>query len=233
MTGYTRANIRALVEALVPRTPELEQTHGPESVPGSRDIDLDSYVIESLNGYQEHHLGPLSTLLRKLGIRNYPYAVLVALLLDVVALELVIRRENDQPMVKRSLTTPFARLDPQDRLRAIALLETGALDTLATRVERWVPMVGTVRFLALGVNAFPLLGYYSEWATADPEQNQAWQQTGYPGPADGHSEHMGYEVETFTDDWDGDTDHASYEQWDPDQFESWPPDDFGDVGGAQ
>jgi hypothetical protein len=231
MLGYTRTNVRALVTAVIPRTPELAETHGEEHVPGGRDVDLTEYVVESFNGYQEHHLGALSTLLRRLGVRNYPYAVVVSLLLDVVALELLVRRDNEHPVEWRSLAGPFARLAPRDRLRALTLLETGALDTLAGLADDRLPVLGTVRFLALGVNAFPLLGYYSEWAGRDPASNPGWRQAGYPGPAEGYSEHMGYEVETFTDEWDPEelADGNPARRFSPERFEEWPPEDFGAV----
>jgi hypothetical protein len=232
MFGYTRSNVRALVEAILPRTPELADRHGEAIVPGGRDVGLEEYVIESFNSYQELHLGPLTPLARRLGVRNYPYAVIVALLLDVVALELLVRRGNERPVRKATLASPFARLEPRDRLRALALLETGALDSLAGRVEHRLPVVGTVRFLALGVNAFPLLGYYSEWPGETPASNPGWRQCGYPGPAEGYSEHMGYEVESFSefepDEWDPET--LDTGDWDPDSFEEWPPDSFADVG---
>ena len=234
MIGYTHTNVQALVEAVVPRTPELAESHGPEHVPGGRDIGLTEYVVESFNGYQEHHLGALSVLLRRLGVRNYPYAVVVALLLDVVALELLVRGGNEQAVQRWSLAGPFARLAPRDRLRALDLLETGTLDRLAGLADDRLPVLGTVRFLALGVNAFPLLGYYSEWAGESPASNPGWQQAGYPGPAEGYSEHMGYEVEQFTDDWDpGVTDQSAVRQFSPERFEKWPPDDVGSaVDGA-
>jgi hypothetical protein len=203
VTGYTRQNIRSLVDAVIPRTPELAESHGPEHVPGGLDVGIDDYVIESFNSYQEHHLGPLSTVLRALGVRNYPYAVLVALLLDVVAIELLVRGNNEDSVALVSTAPPFRRLSRRDRLRAIELLETGALDTLATKTDDRLPVVGTVRFLALGVNTFPLLGYYSEWPGDTVETNPGWQQTDYPGPAEGYSEHMGYEIDEF-DEWDED-----------------------------
>jgi hypothetical protein len=231
MTGYTHTNVGALVEAAIPRTPELAASHGEEHVPGGRDVDLTEYVVESFDSYQEHHLGPLSTLLRSVGVRNYPYAVLVAVLLDVVALELLLRRGNEQPVEWRSLAGPFARLAARDRLRALDLLENGALDSLAGLADDSLPVLGTVRFLALGVNAFPLLGYYSEWPGEEPGSNPGWRQAGYPGPAEGYSEHMGYEVEQFDDEWDAeafDGDHPA-RRWSPERFEQWPPEDFGGV----
>jgi hypothetical protein len=203
VTGYTRQNIRHLVDAVIPRTPELAASHGPEHVPGGLDVGVDDYVIESFNSYQEHHLGVLSTVLRALGVRNYPYAALVALLLDVVAVELLVRGDNEESVPVASTASPFARLSRRDRLRALELLETGALDTLASKTDDRLPVLGTVRFLALGVNTFPLLGYYSEWPGETPETNPGWQQTDYPGPREGYSEHMGYEIDEF-DEWDED-----------------------------
>ena len=203
MGGYRRATLGALVDALLPRTPELAATLGPEHVTGGTDVGLAEYLVEAFDGYQEHHLGPLSTLLRRFGVRNYPYSLLVALLLDVVAVELLVRGDNEESVEWWSLATPFARLGRTDRLRAIELLEEGALDSLATRTEHRLPVLGTVRFLALGATTFPLLGYYSEWPGSTAVANPAWQQVGYPGPQDGFAAHRGYEVEEF-DEWDWD-----------------------------
>lgn len=200
MSGYyTKRNVRAVVEALVPRTPEMAATHGPAYVPGGRDIALEEFVIESFNSYQEHHHGRLSKLLRRVGIRNYPYAVFVAVLLDLVALELVCRRRNRAPVTVRAspLVGPFRRLSETDRLRAISLLEDGVLGQLADRFGDRFPHLGTVRFLAMGLNTFPLLGYYSEWSADADGEVQGWNQTGYPGPADGYTAHRGYEVTRF------------------------------------
>lgn len=228
MIGYTRSNIEALCAAIVPRTPELAQSHGPEHVPGADDVDLADYVIESFDAYQEHHLGPLSVPLRKVGIDTYPFSIIIALLLDFVAIELLVRGGAQERVDRWSLSGPFARLGPEDRLRALELLEDGVLAGLASRLVGPVPMVGAVRFLALGVNAFPLLGYYSEWPGKDPETNPGWAQCDYPGPAPGYSEHMGYAVESFTDDWaEGETASLSgTEPWMPTQYESWPPAEF-------
>lgn len=198
MCGYTRRRFRAVVEALVPRTPELESSHGQAYVPGGRDVALEEYVMEAFDNYQEHHLGRPSTLLRLLGVRNYPYAVVVAALLDVVAVELLVRRRNHEA-VDRSPSPrvgPFERLSPTDRLRAIELLEEGILGTLADRFGDRIPHLGMVRFLAMGLNTFPLLGYYSEWSV-DDGMVQGWEQTGYPGAAAGYTAHCGYEIERF------------------------------------
>lgn len=200
MAGYyTTRNFRAVVDALLPRTPEMAATHGPEYVPGGRDVALETFVIEAFDSYQEHHHGRLSTVLRRLGVRNYPYAVLVAVLLDLVALELVCRRRNRDPVSvwASPIAGPFRRLSEQDRLRAISLLEDGVLGTLADRFGDRLPHLGTVRFLAMGLNTFPLLGYYSEWSVDDDGEVQGWRQTGYPGPADGYTAHRGYEVTEF------------------------------------
>jgi hypothetical protein len=165
----------------------------------------------------------------RLGVRNYP-----CVLLDVVAVELPLRRGNERGVALLSPAGPFARLAPQDRLRAVELLETGALDSPATRFEDRLPVLRTVRFLAMGLNAFPLLGYYSEWAGETQRANPAWRQTGYPGPAEGYSGHMGYEVESFNDDWDPDEFDGEdpADRWAPGQFDEWPPEDFAGVGSA-
>lgn len=198
MTSYTRRNFRAVVEALVPRTPALESSHGEAYVPGGPEVALEEYVVEAFDEYQEHHHGYVSVLLRRLGVRNYPYAIVVAFLLDLVAVELLLRRRNrDRVSCTPGLSGPFARLSETDRLRAIDLLENGAFGTLTDRFGHRVPHLGMVQFLAMGLNTFPMLGYYSEWSADGDGAVQGWSQTGYPGPAAGYTAHHGYEVEAF------------------------------------
>lgn len=197
MLGYTRHTLRAVVDALVPRTPELASSHGPEYVAGGVDVGLEEYLVEAFNGYQEHHHGRVSRLLKRFGVQNYPYATLVAILLDLMAVELLLRRDNEDPVPVATAKGPFARLSAKDRLRAIDLLETGTLGQLAERYEETLPHLGTVRFLALGINTFPLLGYYSEWGMQPDGSVPGWEQTGYPGPRDGFAAHRGYEIEEF------------------------------------
>ena len=124
MGGYRRATLGALVDALLPRTPELAATLGPEHVTGGTDVGLAEYLVEAFDGYQEHHLGPLSTLLRRFGVRNYPYSLLVALLLDVVAVELLVPESETQAQdaardagFERAGTGPQFEGEPTTRYR--------------------------------------------------------------------------------------------------------------------
>ena len=50
--NYTRGTFAALVDALVPETPELE-TRGPEHVPGGLAVGLEEAVIERVNNFVE------------------------------------------------------------------------------------------------------------------------------------------------------------------------------------
>lgn len=50
---HTADTYRAIVDAIVPRTPELEDELGPEHVPGGLDIELEKFLIWDFNHFQE------------------------------------------------------------------------------------------------------------------------------------------------------------------------------------
>ncbi|QLD90057.1 hypothetical protein HWV07_13845 [Natronomonas salina] len=50
---HTRDTYRAIVDAIVPRTPELEDELGPEHVPGGLDVELEKFLIWDFNHFQE------------------------------------------------------------------------------------------------------------------------------------------------------------------------------------
>ncbi|MFC6962438.1 hypothetical protein [Halocatena marina] len=58
---HTRDTYRAIVDAVVPRTPELEDELGPEHVPGGLDIELEKFIIWDFNHFQEIRLETLKT----------------------------------------------------------------------------------------------------------------------------------------------------------------------------
>lgn len=218
MIGYTRTTIRAVADAVIPRTPELEESLGAEHVPGAVDVDLESYLADAYDNFHEIHAGRLTAVFRRFGLRNYPYTLVTAILLDFAALELLLRRRNEETLRRREAIGfggPFSALSRRDRLRAIALLEhDGIVPYLDERFGDRTTLFGSIRFLATSLNIFPVFGYYSEWSGYDPEREgsgdesdseshpttedvQGWRQTGYPGPVEGHAALRGYEVEEF------------------------------------
>jgi hypothetical protein len=50
---HTLATYRSIVDAIIPRTPELEDELGPEHVPGGLDIELEKFLIWDFNHFQE------------------------------------------------------------------------------------------------------------------------------------------------------------------------------------
>jgi hypothetical protein len=58
---HTRDTYRAIVDAIVPRTPQLEAELGPEHVPGGLDVELEKFLIWDFNHFQEIRLETLRT----------------------------------------------------------------------------------------------------------------------------------------------------------------------------
>jgi hypothetical protein len=50
---HTRDTYRSIVDAVVPRTPQLEEELGPEHVPGGLEIELEKFIIWDFNHFQE------------------------------------------------------------------------------------------------------------------------------------------------------------------------------------
>lgn len=188
--SYARGTIAALVDAVVPETPGAAD----EQVPGALAIDLDETVTTAFNELQEAPEGPI----RSLGYETMPFAPVLALLLDIGALELILRRQREESL--RSPKTayaggPFSRLGPEDRMRAVRLLEAdGVFPALDERYEN--APIGIVAYLLQGALFITMMAAYSDLGD-DTESPQGWAQADYPGPADGYAVHMGYEVETF------------------------------------
>lgn len=204
--GLKRATFAALADAVVPATPALAGERGEEHRPGGLEADLDDELVAAFDSLQEVHGGPLA----RLGYDAYPYSLVVAVLLEVVAVELVLRGRAREGLGRRRevpTRTPFSALSRRDRLRAVRLLEAdGVLPWLDARFGDRLPHLGFPAYLAQALNTLPQLAYYSEWCadgTPDsPAEVQSWRQTGYSGPADGYRDHRGYEVRAFEeDDW--------------------------------
>jgi len=216
LNRYARGNFRALAEAVVPETPDLAERLGEEHRVGAAGVGMGEYLVDTFNHFQEMHLGTLGSVLERFGLEldHVPAAPLMALLLDVVSLELCLRGRCRHP-VEASWTSPrlgglFRDLHPRDRLRVLSLLEH---DSLLKRsldaIRGYLPGVGVLEFMATAMGAFPVLTYYSDWSRLDPDAYGleegadgdgvpiGWRQADYPGPAPGYADFRGYEVEAF------------------------------------
>jgi hypothetical protein len=58
---HTRDTYRSIVDAIIPRTPELEDELGGEHVPGGLDVELEKFLIWDFNHFQEVRLETLQT----------------------------------------------------------------------------------------------------------------------------------------------------------------------------
>lgn len=194
--NYTRGTFAAFVDAVVPETPELAD-RGPEHVPGGREAGLVDALVEEIDAIQPVHGGGLAAL----GYETTPLSPLVAGLLDLAAIELIVRRRAEEGLQRPAdayAGGPFSRLAARDRLRAVRMLETeGVLPALADRLD--APGLGTVQYLASALVALTETLYYGE-LTGDGESSLGWRQADYPGPSDGHAVSLGYEVESFEED---------------------------------
>jgi hypothetical protein len=217
-TPLARATYRAVVDAVVPRTPELASELGDAHVPGGLDVGLDEYLVTFVDSlFTVGSAGDLDG--------NLPLSEPVAILLDVAALKLVALGANEEPpkldrvlelldvddllavdelsedpelALQQSL---FAGLSREDRLQAIEQLDAIDVDTA------FLP--GPVAELDAGLIGQLFVGfveviYYSEWQgyedlTAPPSERefsgedvQSWDQTEFPGIIDGAAALRGY-----------------------------------------
>jgi hypothetical protein len=209
---HTRVTFRAATDAVVPETPDLADELGPEHGPGGLAIDLEDFMIGYIDaGFQFGLpvLGPAG---------NLPLADPIAHALDLAALALVDRGENEsppdddrpvrlaEPDESRAAVTAagtFAKLSRRDRLRAIGLLDEFEFAVRPGADDLLEFDAGLVGQLVVG---FTELVYYSEWQGYEtflgpPSQRrhandsaavQSWRQTGFPGVADGSASLRGY-----------------------------------------
>lgn len=212
--AHTRLTFRALIDAVIPETPDLEGDSGRDLEPGGLAVDLDEFLIEyvdSLFQFGLPHVGPRG---------NLPLAAPTANLLDIAALTLITRSRNEsEPDISRvrefaepvrgssvavaAVAGPFAMLSRRDRLRAISIIDEFELDVAPFRGLELEIDGGLVGQLVVG---FSELLYYSEGTgyedfflppsdrshSNDPGDVQGWRQTGYPGAADGYNALRGY-----------------------------------------
>lgn len=206
---HTSATFAALVDAVVPETPELGTELGQEHEPGGLAINLDEFLVTYVNTLFQSGAPVLGH------VEDARLAEVVAGVLDAAAIELLTRGANTHDPGGHapegedwSAGGAFAWLHREDRVRAVGLFDednkefhTAALP--GPVVEGDAGLVGQL------VVAFTEVVYYSEWQgyeegaglTAppsershpnDPDAVQSWRQTGYPGNADGYKALRGY-----------------------------------------
>ena len=211
---HTVVTFRAIVDAVVPETPELDPELGPEHVPGGLAVGLEEFAVTYVDdGFQLGlpYVGPRG---------NIPLADPIAGILDLAALTLVDRGANTgeldddrpvsvlapdeaSPRAVRRAAGAFSKLSRRDRLRAIGLLDELELEIDQFEDELFEFDGGLVGQLVVG---FTEMIYYSEWQgydeftqppsdrvhPNDPGAVQSWRQTGYPGFNDGYAALRGY-----------------------------------------
>jgi hypothetical protein len=164
----TQETFKALVDAIIPRTPELAEEYGEIQYYGALDLYTDEYMVWSLNNYY------------------IPLAKPMAQLLNLAAEQLEINDGNERK-------TLFAELEPYDRFRALVLLEELKLYF----PDMLIPMQNYPGLLSVtnDLVRLTMLGYYSEWSgygsTRLETPNErileyypvSWEQVGYPGPS--------------------------------------------------
>lgn len=185
----TRATYRAVVDAVVPETPEVAAELGEEHGPGGLEVSLDAYLVEFVNTMFSMWDAPEleADLAADLSVEapdeaptdadvtlspgfdaeqrrelNLRLAELVAKVCDVAAVELLARADNESAPDPTRFEGggPFASLDRRDRLRALAMLDEKGVDTADLPGPVLEATAGLVPQLVV---AFTQVVYYSEW----------------------------------------------------------------------
>lgn len=185
----TRATFRAVVDAVIPETPEVAAELGEEHEPGGIEVGLEDYLIEFVNTLFSawDAPNPAAALATDLSVEppaevpidaevslspefryqqrqelNLRLAELVGKVCDVAAVELLARAGNEKTPdpTRFEAGGPFASLARRDRLRALALLDEKELDTAALPGPVLEATAGLIPQLVV---AFTQVVYYSEW----------------------------------------------------------------------
>ena len=211
---HVEVTFRAIVDAVVPETPELGDELGSEHEPGGLSVEMEEFLVtfvDDLFQFGFPHIGTRG---------NLPLALPVAEVLDTAASALIARGDTESdPDVQRAVALldptdpsarrvirvagPFAKLSREDRLRALGILDEFEVTASPFDHDLFEFDAGLVGQLVIG---FAEMIYYSEWAgyedfsrppsdrshPNDPAAVQSWRQTGYPGAADGYAALRGY-----------------------------------------
>lgn len=184
---HTIATFQALVDAIIPHTPELAAIYGQNMVPGGIQGGVEQFLI-----WQFDHAVKLS-----FGLDLHPVLLseAIARMLDSATGQLIYAGSIQRP--QNSLfpgETLFCSLPRHDRLLTLSFLELlkidlGSLPMPFQHNGSWVQIVVDL------INRFTMFGYYSEWSgygstrLFTPEARRleffpfSWLQIGYPGPS--------------------------------------------------
>jgi len=174
----TQDTFKALVDAIIPRTPRLAEVYGEIMLYGALDFLTYEFLIWSLNHYY------------------IPLAKPTAEMLDIVAERFVLIEGNERLLNSSSYQGwgTFAAISPSNRFHVLTQLEEQGfyfIDLPMTFREH--PEL--ILSIASALNRLTMMGYYSEWfgygSTRLKEPNQrvlefspsSWTQVGYPGPS--------------------------------------------------
>ena len=210
---HTGATYRAVVDVVVPRTPELCEELGAEHGTGGLDVGIDELLPRLIDEFVAPEAAVPGIDLGEANVsgttteETVPLSEAVAGALEAAAQALLASEGNeDDPEPGRfgPAGGTFAALSRRDRRAAMSRLEDG-----------------DGRFVVALVTAFPAILYYSEASgyedalgppselDLDESDLPGWEQAGYPGPADGYAALRGYEVQQFREDRGPDRDGAS------------------------
>ncbi|WP_138750934.1 hypothetical protein [Paenibacillus sinopodophylli] len=193
--NQTLVTFRALVEAIVPHTPELAG-FGELQTLGAADLGVHYYLAWEL----DHTLA----LFFGIHLTNFPLAASTARLLNVGAVQFAAASQLIQPInCSHWVISPFSALAPLDRIRVLAMLEQLRVD-LGTLPPPYQNNGGNVKFIIDYLNRATLFGTYSEWSAygstrlCTPTERVlqsfpiGWEQSGYPGVSLGYRALRGF-----------------------------------------
>lgn len=177
----TQNTFKALVNAIIPRSPDLAYEYGIVQYYGALDLQIDEYVILTLDSLNVPLAMPTAEML------NYAASQYISSVIGSVRTDYsVFNTENN-----------FAALTPYHQLSIIEFLRQIQIDLNLLPVPFQNNPALVVSTMNLLVNT-TMMGYYSEWAgygsTRLNEPNQrklefypiSWKQVGYPGPSLGY-----------------------------------------------
>ncbi|QMV43928.1 hypothetical protein [Cohnella cholangitidis] len=183
--SYTYVTFRALVDAIVPCTPELS-VFGADLAIGGVQLAIHEYMIWEMDHSLTLDLGRYPEVM--------PLAAPTAGLLNAGAIQLAASGKANYAVPG---SVPFASLSPENRIRTLALLENLQVD-LGALPPPYRNDGGLVKFVVDFLNRQTMFGNYSEWSAygttrlATPTERRleyfpiGWRQTGYPGVSKGY-----------------------------------------------
>ncbi|NRD79720.1 hypothetical protein HPT25_20380 [Bacillus sp. BRMEA1] len=191
----TVATFLALVEAIVPNTPELS-IFGVEQTVGAVELCLHEYLIWEMDHFIAISFGISPTV--------FPLAAPTAKMLNAGAAQFISSGwERNFPYYPISQGCPFAALSAVDRLQVMANLEQLQAD-LGALPPPYQYNGGFVKFIVDYLNRATMFGFYSEWSAygttrlLPPDQRVlnyfpiSWEQVGYPGVSLGYRDFRGF-----------------------------------------